>query len=198
MSASQGKTTEILSDVNAQGVRASESTVRDYLKALSQIFVTEELLAWSPNLRSKTAIRTAPTRHFSDPSIAAAALALGPGDLIADLNTFGLLFESLCVRDLRIYADALGGDVYHYRDRSGLEADAVVHLRDGRYGLVEVKLGGDSLIEQGASNLVALRDKINSEKMGAPSFLMILTATGDYSYYREDGVFVVPIRVLGV
>lgn len=198
MSASQGKVTEILADVNAQGVKASEKTLRDYIKALEQIFVLEDLLAWNPNLRSKTAVRTAPTRHFVDPSIAAAALALGPGDLIADLNTFGLLFETMCLRDLRVYADALDGEVYHYRDKSGLEADAVLHLRDGSYGLIEVKLGGDTLIEEGAKSLVKLRDKIDASTMGKPSFLMVLTATGEYSYHREDGVLVVPLAVLGV
>lgn len=198
MSASQGKTTEILTDVNAQGIKVSESTLRDYIRALENIFVLEDLLAWNPNLRSKTAVRTAPTRHFVDPSIAAAALAIGPGDLIADLSTFGLLFETMCIRDLRVYADAIGGDIYHYRDRSGLEADAVVHLHDGSYGLVEAKLGGDTLIEEGAKNLIALRDKIDSSTTGSPAFLMVLTATGDYSYPREDGVLVVPLAALGV
>lgn len=196
-SASQGKVTEMLADVNAQGVQASESTVRDYIRALEQIFVLEDLLAWNPNLRSKTAVRTAPTRHFVDPSIAAAALALGPGDLMADLNTFGLLFETMCLRDLRVYADALGGEVYHYRDRSGLEADAVIHLHNGAYGLVEVKLGGESLVDEGAKSLLSLRNKIDASTTGSPSFLMVLTAVGDYSYYREDGVFVVPLAVLG-
>lgn len=196
-SASQGKVTEMLADVNAQGVQASESTVRDYIRALEQIFVLEDLLAWNPNLRSKTAVRTAPTRHFVDPSIAAAALALGPGDLMADLNTFGLLFETMCLRDLRVYADALGGEVYHYRDRSGLEADAVIHLHNGAYGLVEVKLGGESLVDEGAKSLLSLRNKIDVSTTGSPSFLMVLTAGGDYSYYREDGVFVVPLAVLG-
>lgn len=196
-SASQGKVAEMLADVNAQGVQASESTVRDYIRALEQIFVLEDLLAWNPNLRSKTAVRTAPTRHFVDPSIAAAALALGPGDLMADLNTFGLLFETMCLRDLRVYADALGGEVYHYRDRSGLEADAVIHLHNGAYGLVEVKLGGESLVDEGAKSLLSLRNKIDVSTTGSPSFLMVLTAVGDYSYYREDGVFVVPLAVLG-
>lgn len=196
-SASQGKVTEMLADVNAQGVQASESTVRDYIRALEQISVLEDLLAWNPNLRSKTAVRTAPTRHFVDPSIAAAALALGPGDLMADLNTFGLLFETMCLRDLRVYADALGGEVYHYRDRSGLEADAVIHLHNGAYGLVEVKLGGESLVDEGAKSLLSLRNKIDASTTGSPSFLMVLTAVGDYSYYREDGVFVVPLAVLG-
>lgn len=196
-SASQGKVTEMLADVNAQGVQASESTVRDYIRALEQIFVLEDLLAWNPNLRSKTAVRTAPTRHFVDPSIAAAALALGPGDLMADLNTFGLLFGTMCLRDLRVYADALGGEVYHYRDRSGLEADAVIHLHNGAYGLVEVKLGGESLVDEGAKSLLSLRNKIDVSTTGSPSFLMVLTAVGDYSYYREDGVFVVPLAVLG-
>lgn len=197
MSASQGKVTEILADVNAQGVSVSENTLRDYIRALERIFVLEDLLAWNPNLRSKTAIRTAPTRHFVDPSIAAAALSLGPGDLIADLNTFGLLFETMCIRDLRVYTDALGGDVYHYRDRSGLEADAVVHLRNGAYGLIEIKLGGDTLINEGIENLLALSEKIDHETTGAPAFLMVLTAIGDFSYYTKEGVFVVPLSVLG-
>lgn len=152
--------------------------------------------AWNPNLRSKTAIRTSDTRYFTDPSIATAALGIGPADLMADLNTFGLIFETLCMRDLRVYAEALNGNVYHYRDKDGLECDAVVHLRDGRYGLIEIKLGGDKLIAEGAANLKKLAQKIDTSKMKQPAFLMVLTATGDYAYRREDGVLVVPIGTL--
>lgn len=118
-------------------------TVASYLNALRKIFVVEDMPAWNPNLRSKAAIRSSDTRYYTDPSIAAAALGIGPQDLISDLNTFGFLFETLCVRDLRVFAEALGGDIYHYRDRDGLECDAVVHLRNGSYGLIEVKLGGE-------------------------------------------------------
>ena len=175
-----------------------ESAFANYIEALRRLFVIEDLEAWSPNLRSKTAIRTSPTRHFADPSIAAAALGASPADLVADLNTFGLLFESMCIRDLRVYASALDGSVAHYRDKSGLEADAVVHLRNGSYGFVEVKLGGDSAIEQGAQSLKTLANKIDQKRMGAPAFLMVLVGLGDFSYCREDGVMVVPIRALGV
>ena len=164
--------------------------------ALRKIFLIEDSEAWNPNLRSKTAIRTANTRYFIDPSIGTAVLGLGPKDLINDLNTMGLFFETLCVRDLRIFADALDGQVFHYRDKSGLECDAVIHLRNGRYGLVEIKLGGDRLINEGASNLLALVDKINTDKMKEPSFLMVLTGTGDFAYRRKDGVYVVPIGCL--
>lgn len=171
-------------------------TVYSYINALEKIFVIEEMEAWNPNLRSKTAIRTSNTRYFIDSSIAAAALGLGPQDLIEDLNTFGLLFETMCIRDLRVFADALSGRVYHYRDKTGLECDAVVHLRNGSYGLIEVKLGGDKLIGEGAENLKKLRDKIDMTKMKEPSFLMVLIGVGDYAYRREDGVYVVPIGCL--
>lgn len=173
-----------------------DRTVYSYIVALKKIFVIEDMPAWNPNLRSKTAIRTSDTRYFMDPSIAVAALGLGPKDLIIDLNTFGLLFETLCVRDLRVYADALGGSVYHYRDKTGLECDAVVHLRNGAYGLVEIKLGGDRLVEEGANTLLALSQKIDTGKMKAPSFLMVVTGTSRYAFRREDGVFVVPIACL--
>ena len=152
--------------------------------------------AWHPNLRSKTAIRTSNTRYFVDPSIAVAALGLGPQDLIEDLNTFGLFFETMCIRDLRVFADALNGKVYHFRDKTGLECDAVVHLRNGSYGLIEVKLGGDKLIEEGAENLKTLKNKIDITKMKAPSFLMVLIGVGDYAYRRQDGIYVVPIGCL--
>lgn len=166
------------------------------MEALKKIFVLEDSVAWNPNLRSKTVIRTSDTRYFTDPSIGVAALGVGPNDLINDLNTMGLFFESMCVRDLRVYADSLDGMVYHYRDSSGLECDAVVHLRNGSYGLVEIKLGGDKNIEEGAKTLKALAAKIDTEKMKAPSFLMVLTGTTRYAVRRKDGVLVVPIGCL--
>lgn len=171
-------------------------TVYSYINALKKIFVIEEMEAWNPNLRSKTAIRTSNTRYFVDPSIATAALGLDPQDLIEDLNTFGLLFETMCIRDLRIFADVLNGNVYHFRDKTGLECDAVVHLRDGTYGLIEIKLGGDKLIAEGAENLKKLADKLDTTKMKDPAFLMVLTGIGDYAYRRQDGVYVVPIGCL--
>ncbi len=176
--------------------RISDDTINSYLRALRQIFVVKDMEAWNPNLQSKTAIRTTPTRYFIDPSIATAALRIGPEDLINALSTFGLIFETLCVRDLRVYAQALDGDVYHYRDSNGLECDAVVHLRNGRYGLVEIKLGGDKLIEEGCANLLKLASIIDKGKMGSPAFMMILTAVGDYAYRREDGIYIVPIGCL--
>lgn len=173
-----------------------DDTIGSYIKALKKIFIIEDMPAWNPNLRSKTAIRTSDTRYFVDPSIAVAALGVGPKDLINDLETFGLLFETMCVRDLRVYADALGGSVYHYRDKNGLECDAVVHLRNGSYGLIEIKLGGDNLVEEGASSLKSLAEKIDTTRMKSASFLMVLTAIGDFAYQREDGVYVVPIGSL--
>lgn len=171
-------------------------TVLSYVNALKKIFVVEEAPAWNPNLRSKTAIRTSDTRYFIDPSIAVASLGIGPKDLINDLNTFGLLFETLCIRDLRVYAESIKGKVYHYRDANDLECDAVIHLRDGSYGLIEIKLGGDSLINEGADTLKKLESRIDITKMKNPSFLLVLTATGKYAYRREDGVYVVPIGCL--
>lgn len=174
----------------------TEETIGLYIKALKNIFVVEDSLAWNPNLRSKTAVRTSDTRYFTDPSIATAALGIGPEDLMNDLDTFGLLFETLCVRDLRIFAEALNGDVYHYRDKNGLECDAVVHLRNGQYGLIEMKLGGDDWVNAGAETLKKLAAKIDTTKMKSPSFLMVLTAVGPYAYRRSDGVYVVPIGCL--
>ncbi len=174
----------------------SLETVSGYVDALKRIFVVEDLPAWNPNLRSKTAIRTAETRYFTDPSIATAALGLGPKDLLNDLHTFGLLFETLCIRDLRVFAEANDGTVHHYRDAAGLECDAVVHLRNGSYGLVEIKLGGDSAIEEGAATLSRLASKLDTTKMPAPSFQMVLTGIGDYAYCRKDGVCVVPVGCL--
>jgi len=178
------------------GASIDEETVASYVNALKKIFVIEDMPAWNPNLRSKTAIRSSDTRYYVDPSIAAAALGIGPQDLIADLRTFGFLFETLCVRDLRVFSDAMNGTVYHYRDKDGLECDAVVHLRNGAYGLVEIKLGGERLIEEGAKNLAALSKKIDTDKMKPPAFSMVLIGKGDYAYRRSDGIYVVPIGCL--
>lgn len=182
--------------VENEAFSIDDDTIFSYISALKKIFVIEEAPAWNPNLRSKTAIRTADTKYFVDPSIAVAALGIGPNDLIKNLNTFGLIFESLCIRDLRVYAESINGNVYHYKDSSGLECDAVVHLRNGNYGLIEIKLGGDKLIDIGAENLKKLNQKIDTTKMNKPSFLMVLTAIGKYAYKREDGVCVVPIGCL--
>lgn len=189
--------TVIAADIASNdGSSIDEETVASYISALKKIFVVEDMPAWNPNLRSKTAIRTSDTRYYVDPSIAASALGAGPNDLISDLNSMGFLFETLCVRDLRVFADALGGEVYHYRDKSGLECDAVIHLRNGAYGLVEIKLGGDKLIADGVASLNALAGKLDTEKMKVPSFLMVLVGVGDYAYRRQDGVYVVPIGCL--
>ncbi len=187
----------IAEDMRMNDEEASDiKTIAAYIEALKKIFVIEDSVAWNPNLRSKSAIRTSDTRYFIDPSIAVAALGIGPKDLIGDLNTMGLLFETLCVRDLRVFANALDGQVYHFRDKYGLECDAVVHLRNGKFGLVEIKLGGDKLIEEGASTLKTLANKIDTNRMKSPAFLMVLTATGKFAYRREDGVYVVPIGCL--
>ena len=174
-----------------------EDTVADYIKALKKLFVIEDLAAWNPNLRSKAAIRTSDTRHFVDPSIGTAALGLGPKDLTNDLDTFGLFFEDMAVRDLRVYAEALDGRLYHYRDSNGLECDTVIHRRNGSYALLEIKLGGENLVNEGAGNLQLLADKMDTTKMKKPSFLMVLTGVGNYAYKRpEDGVLVVPVGCL--
>ena len=196
--ASQATAGTILADIKANGdEQMSENTVYSYVKALKEIFVIEDSVAWNPNLRNRTAIRTSDTRYFIDPSIATAALGLGPKDLINDMKTFGLIFETLAVRDLRVYAESLDGKVYHYRDKNNLECDAVVHLRNGSYGLIEIKIGGTNLINEGASSLKLLSEKIDTSKMKKPSFLMVLTGIGNYAYKRpEDGVLVVPIGCL--
>lgn len=182
--------------INNDSFSLDTDTVLSYINALKKIFVIEESLAWNPNLRSKTAIRTGETRYFVDPSIAVATLGMGPNDLINDLNTFGLIFETLCIRDLRVYAESINGIVYHYRDASDLECDAVIHLRDGSYGLIEIKLGGDKLIEEGIKTLTKMKNIIDTDKMKKPSFLMVLTATGGYAYKREDDIYIVPIGCL--
>lgn len=195
---SQAKFEEMRQDILGNDIDSfSIDTLYDYLKALKKIFVIEDAPAWNPNLRSKTAIRNTDTRYFVDPSIATASMGLGPKDLINDLNTMGLFFENLCIRDLRIYAQTIGGEIYHYRDRSGLECDAVVHLRNGSYGLVEIKLGGDKLIEEGVTTLKKFEKIIDTTKMKTPSFKMILTGVGNYAFKRPDGILVVPIRSLG-
>ena len=173
-------------------------TVSSYIEVLKKIFVIEDMEAWNPNLRSKAAIRTSDTRYFVDPSIAAAALGIGPEDLINDLNTMGLLFETMAVRDLRIYADALDGGVFHYRDSNGLECDSVIHLRNGKYGIGERKLGGENLINEGAATLNKFASTIDTHKMKEPAFKMILTAVGNLAYKRADGIYVVPISCLKV
>lgn len=182
--------------INNDSNTLDADTVLSYINALKKIFVIEEAPAWNPNLRSKTAIRTSDTRYFIDPSIGTASLGIGPNDLMNDLNTFGLMFETLCVRDLRVYAEALNGKTYHYRDSNDLECDVVIHLRNGSYGLVEIKLGGDTLIEEGANTLKKLSSKIDTDKMKKPSFLMVLTAIGKYAYKRDDDIYVVPIGCL--
>ena len=175
----------------------SDNTIYEYVNALKKIFVLEDMPAWCPNLRCKTPIRTTDTRYFVDPSIATAALGLGPDDLLNDLKTFGLIFETLVARDLRTYAEALGGSVSHYKDKSGLECDAVIHLRNGRYGLVEVKLGSERLIDEGVKTLRRLSGEIDLKRMSAPSFRMVVTAQGEFAYERpNDGVIVCPIGAL--
>ena len=174
----------------------SEDTITSYINALKQLCVIEDVQAWNPNLRSKAAIRTSDTRYYIDPSIATASLGIGPKDLINDLKTMGLIFETLAIRDLRVYAEANNGQLYHYRDKSGLECDAVIFMKDGTYGLIEIKIGGEDNISDGAETLKVLSEKIDTDKMNAPSFLAVVIAVGDYAYKREDGVFVLPIGCL--
>ena len=187
----------IISDIRQSNERTMDvKTYDDYMEALKDLFIIEDMEAWNPNIRSKTSIRSTPTRHFVDTSIACRSLGVSPGDLMKDLNSFGLFYEDFAVRDLRVYAGSLGGTVKHYRDNAGLECDAVVHLEDGRWGGIEIKLGGDDLIKEGAESLITLRNKIvekSDEK--APSFLLVLTAVGG-AYRREDGVYVAPINLL--
>jgi len=188
------KNSTIHNDILSDDDSVSVKTIASYINALRRIYVVEDLLAWNPVLRSKTSLRTSPKREFVDPSIAAATMRLTPASILEDFNTFGFLFEALCIRDLRVYAQSLDGDLFHYRDKSGLEADAVIHLRDGRWAAIEVKLGSKE-IEEAAKHLLSLEKQINIEKMKSPSFLMILTGT-KYAYKRKDGVYVVPIGCL--
>ena len=193
----QSSASVICGDVKANDVSTlTEDTVYSYLKALKKIFVTEDLEAWCPNLRCKTPVRTADTRYFTDPSIAVAALGIGPNELLNDLPTYGLFFETLAIRDLRTYAEELGGRLYHYHDKSGLECDAVMRLENGKYGLIEVKTGGEALVAKGTVSLKKLAEKIDTTKMPKPSFMMVLTADGDFAFRNDDGILVCPIGCL--
>lgn len=197
MQGSSASCTKISQDISEKdGDSINKETISSYIDALEKMFVIEECRAWNPNLRSKATIRTSATRYFSDPSIAVASLHICPEDLLNDLETFGFFLETLCIRDLRIYTDALSGDVYHYIDSDNLECDAVIHLRNGKYGLCEIKLGGERLINEGVVALNKLEKKIKTECMGSPSFKMVLTGVGSYGYRRKDGVYVVPIGSL--
>lgn len=193
-SVSFAKISKDLKDNEGDGM--NPETVASYIRALERIFVTDDVEAWNPNIRSATAIRTVDTRYFTDPSIATASLGIGPQELVNDLTTFGFILETLCMRDLKIYANALNGNVYHYRDKNGLECDAVVHLRNGDYGLIEIKLGGDKLINDGVESLTKLYSLLDFSKMKKPAFMMILTGVGKYAYKRPDGIYVVPIDCL--
>ncbi len=184
----------IRKDIEATDITISDRTISSYINALRRIFLVEDLPAWSPSLRSRTAIRTSEKKHFVDPSIATAVLRTNPEGILRDFQYFGFLFESLCARDLRVYAQANDGDVFHYRDKSGLESDLIVRLRDGRWAAIEVKLGAKQ-IEEAAGNLLALKARIDEQKMGEASFLMIITG-GQYAYRRNDGVLVVPLACL--
>lgn len=190
------KMTTILKDVESNIDTQDIRTINSYIDAFSKLFVIDETESWTPKLRSKTAIRTTSTKHFVDPSIATAILDANPNDLMQDLNTFGLLFENLVIRDLKIYTQSLDGNVYNYRDKSELEADAVIHLNDGRWGLIEIKLGGETLINEGALTLTKLKEVIDQDKMNKPAFLAIITATDSFAYQREDGIYVIPIACL--
>jgi len=195
--ASQTPITNIRKDIIANEVETiDDDTVYSYIDALKKIFVIEDAPAWNPNLRSKAAIRTSDTRYYIDPSIATASLGAGPDDLVNDLATMGLMFETLCVRDLRVYAQSLGGELYHYRDSNGLECDAVIHLRNGQYGLVEIKLGGDDLVNEGIANLNSMVKVIDTTKMKHPSFRMVLVGVGSFAYRAEDGTYIVPVGCL--
>jgi len=194
----QAKITTVMRDIReaSKPEEISKNTLFDYVKALKKIFVIEDSLAWNPSLRSKVVVRSGDTRYFTDPSIGTAALGLGPEDLMGDLATMGLMFENLCIRDLRVYAETLKGNLYHYKDKNGLECDAVIHLKNRRYGLIEIKLGGEGLIEEGVKTLNILEGKIDTDIMPSPSFKMILTGVGTYAYRRKDGIYIVPIGCL--
>ena len=198
LQATQAKLTAIKQDMIEHDVSGlDEDTVKSYIDALKKLFVVEDSPAWCPCLRSKAVVRTSDTRYFTDPSIVSSALGIGPGDMLRDPRSFGNFFETMAIRDLRCYADAIGGSVSHYLDGNGLECDAIVHLRDGRFGLVEVKLGGEALVNEGAATLTSLANSIDVEKMKKPSFKMVLTAVGDFAYTRpDDGVVVCPISAL--
>lgn len=197
MIGSQSTLTNIRADMkNVDEQELDINTVRSYIETLKKIFVVEELSGWNPNIRSKNAIRTSPTRYFVDPSIAVAALNLGPGNLANDLNTMGFFFENMCIRDLRVYADGLNGSLYKYRDKYGLECDAVLTLRNGQYALIEIKLGGTKAVEEGAEALNKLEKLITEKGYNPPTFKMIITGNNPYGYRRKDGIYQIPIGCL--
>lgn len=185
----------IKNDIAYNEASVSEKTIAKYINVLNRLFVIEDVEAWCPRLRSRGDIRSTPKRCFVDPSLALAALRATDLDLLKDFKTFGFMFEALCLRDLRVYAQSLNGDVFFYRDKSGLECDAVVHLDDGRWGAIEIKLGADSAIDLAAKNLLKFAKKVDADEMNSASFLMVLTG-GKYAYRRKDGVYVVPLAVL--
>lgn len=189
------KISTIKNDIEANEAGLDPRTLDSYINSFKNLYVIEDIEAWSPKLRSKSVLRTTNTRQLIDPSLATAAIDASPEDIIADIKTFGFLFESLCIRDLRIYAQSLGGSVYNYRDSSGLETDAIIHLKDGKWGAIEVEIGGEDSIELAAKHLIELKDKVDTEKMNQPAFLMVMTASR-YAYRRSDGVYVVPIGCL--
>ena len=197
MIGSQSTLTNIRADMKIVDEQELDiNTVRSYIETLKKIFVVEELSGWNPNIRSKNAIRTSPTRYFVDPSIAVAALNLGPGNLANDLNTMGFFFENMCIRDLRVYADGLNGSLYKYRDKYGLECDAVLTLRNGQYALIEIKLGGTKAVEEGAEALNKLEKLITEKDYNPPTFKMIITGNNPYGYRRKDGIYQIPIGCL--
>lgn len=192
--ASETTNRKILSDLSAIETSTAENTLLDYLDVLNKLYIIEDLKAWNPNLRSKTVIRSTPARFFIDPSIGATVLKLTRSKLLKDFETFGLFFEALVIRDLRIYTEVLGGEVYRYKDKSGLEIDAIIQLDDGRWGAVQVKMGSH-LFDDAAEKLKKFASKIDSGKMEDPSFLAIISAA-EFAYQREDGVYVIPIGML--
>lgn len=193
---SQMSQSALSQDASSDGTSVSEETVSEYLQALRRLHIVEDLEAWLPNLRSKTRIRTSATRYFVDPSIAAASLGVSPDDLVKDLRLLSSFFKAMAIRDLRVYSEALDGDIYHYKDNLNNECDAVIQLRGGRYALIEVKLGGQTLVEEGAATLKKVLSKIDTDKMGEPSFMAIVTGTEHYAYRRSDGIYTIPIGTL--
>lgn len=185
----------ICEDVKRRGDDISEKTVRNYINALEKIFVLDDIEAWSPRLRSKATIRSSKKREFVDPSLAMASLGATNEDLLKDFNTFGFMFEALCMRDLKIYSDSIDGNVYYYRDSNDLECDAIIHLDNGKWGAIEVKLGGNDAQDEAAKNLLKIKNLVDEKEMGSPSFLMVLTGTR-YAFKRDDGVLVVPLGCL--
>ena len=192
----EARRSTIINDINLNDDRHLDvETFESYLQALKDLFIIEDIDPWNPNFRSKTSIVSSPTRHFVDTSIAAGVLNITPKDLLNDLNTFGLFFEDFVVKELSVYTSFLGGEVRHYRDGNGLECDIVLHLENGDYALIEVKLGGETLVNEGIKNLLALNNKIINEQKKSPSFLMIITAVGN-ARTTKDGIHIVPINML--